>query len=384
MSALSTILLQIDWSDLQYTVDDLGRTVYSFPVHIRILLAVTLVFLMVILVLLAVILGSRIYKTSRVIKRDQLRKKYQEVFRQLLFEDNITGPGIKDAFDVKDLKNTFHREIIREEIIHLHENFTGETAERLEEIYMRLNFHFDSIQKLKSRKWYFIAKGMRELALMNIRQALPEMKLFINHKNEILRMESRIAIMKLSETDPLAFLTNETAPLTGWDTANIYSMLSKMHEKMIPDFSKWLNSPNQDVVLFCIQMIGAFRQQESVNRLLNLLSSDDERIRLAIIKALRLLNVSEGEKPIVDIYVNESISVRTEILRTLEVVGTTFSIPFLEKIIRQPLEDYPLAIQAVRTLLAMGNSGQVIINAIFEQAPTPVQLIINHAKDKRL
>lgn len=384
MSPLISILLQIDWSDLQYTVDDLGRTVYSFPVHIRILLAVTLIFLMVILVLLAVILGSRIYKTGRVIKREELRTKYQQVFRELLFEDNITGPGIKDAFDTKDLKDKFHREIIREEIIHLHENFTGETAERLEEIYMRLNFHFDSIQKLKSRKWYISAKGMRELALMNIRQALPDMKSFINHKNEILRMESRIAIMKLSDTDPLAFLTSETAPLTGWDTANIYSMLSKMPEKMIPDFSIWLNSPNQDVVLFCIQMIGAFRQQDSVQRLLDLLKSDDERIRLAVIKALRLLNVSEGEKPIVDIYPKENISVRTEILRTLEVVGSTYSLPFLEKIIRQPPEDYPLSIQAVRALLAMGNPGQKIVNSIFEQAPAPVQLIINHAKDKRL
>ncbi len=384
LTKLNCILLQIDWSDLQYTVDDWGRTVYSFPVHIRILLAITLIFLMVILILLAVILGSRIYKTGRAIKREQLRKKYQQVFRELLFEDQITGPGIKESFDVKDLKDTFHREIIREEIIHLHENFTGETAERLEEIYMRLNFHFDSIQKLKSKKWYVAAKGMRELALMNIRQALPDMKSFINHKNEILRMESRIAIMKLSESDPLEFLTNETTPLSGWDTANIYSMLSKMPEKMIPDFSKWLESSNSDVVLFCIQMIGAFRQQESVHRLLNLLKSEDERIRMAVIKALRLLNVSEGEKPILEIYPNENIYIRTEILRTLEVVGTPYSIPFLEKIIRQPIEDYPLAIQAVRSLLALGNAGQQVINNIFEQSPAPVQLIINHAKDKRL
>jgi hypothetical protein len=322
LSTIAGIFLQIDWSDLSYTVDDLGRTVYSFPVHIRILLAITLIFLMIILILLAVILGSRIYKTGRVISREQIRKKYQQVFRELLFEDNITGPGIKDAFDEADLKNRFHREVIREEIIHLHENFTGETAERLEEIYMRLNFHFDSISKLKKKKWYIVAKGMRELALMNIRQALPDVRQYLNDKNEILRMESRVAIMKLSETDPLEFLTYEKAPLTGWDTANIYSMLSKMPEKMIPDFSKWLDSSNRDVVLFCIQMIGAFRQQESVNKLLELLKSDDERIRIAVIKALRLLNVVAGEKPILEIYPKETLSTRTEILRNLEVVGT--------------------------------------------------------------
>jgi HEAT repeat protein len=379
-----SIFLQIDWSDLSYTVDDLGRTVNSFPVHIRILLAITLVFLMIILVLLAVILGSRIYKTGRLVKREDLRQKYQQIFRELLFGDSISGPGIKDAFDQKDLNDKFLREIIREEIIHLHENFTGETAERLEEIYMRLNFHFDSIKKLKSKKWYVVAKGMRELALMNIRQALSDVQVFLNDKNEILRMESRIAIMKLSDSDPLDFLTHETAPLTGWDTANIYSMLSKMPENMIPDFSKWLSSTNTDVVLFCIQMIGSFRQQESVNKLLVLLKSDDERIRMAVVKALRFLNVAAGEQPIVDIYSKENLSVRTEILRTLEVVGTPFSIPFLEKIIRGPIEDYPLVIQAVRSLMAMGENGKQSINRIFDQSPGSLQLIINHAKDKRL
>ncbi len=294
------------------------------------------------------------------------------------------GANITDAFDSEDLTDSLSRETLMDEIIHLHENFTGETAERLEEIYMRLNFHFDSIQKLNNRKWYVIAKGMREVALMNIRQALPDVQKFLNNKNEILRMESRIAIMKLSEQDPLSFLAKETAPLSGWDTANIYAMLSKMPEKMIPDFSTWLNSPNKDVVLFCVQMIGTFRQQESVNILLNLLKSEDERIRSASIKALRSLNAAAAEKPIIDMYPKENLSMRTEILRTLEVVGSQHSIPFLEKILRQPLEDFALMIQAVRALLALGANGNNIVENILRQAGPELQLVINHAKDKRL
>ena len=271
-----------------------------------------------------------------------------------------------------------------EEVIHLHVNFTGETAERLEDIYIQLNFHQDSIHKLKNKRWYIIAKGMRELALMNVKQALPLVSEFINNKNEILRMESRIAIMKLSEKDPLSFLSRETTPLSGWDTANIYSMLSKMPEKLMPDFSKWLNSPNKDVVLFSIQMIGTFRQQESVEILLTLLKSENEKIRLAAIHALRLLNASAAEKPMIDIYEKEGIGVRTEILKTIEVIGSHFSIPFLEKILNQPLEDYPLVIQAVRALLALGVTGNTIVDELYQKSGSQMQLVINHAKDKRL
>ncbi len=377
-------ILLIDWSDLKYSLEDFSRTVYSFPIHIRVLLAVTLIFLLIILILLGVILSSRIYKTGRLIKRHDLQRKYQKIFSVLLFEDRVKNASIINYFDAKDLSEKFNREIIMEEIIHLHENFTGETTERLEEIFTCLSFHLDSIRKLKNKRWYTIAQGMRELALMNVKQALPDVSEFLNNKNEILRMESRIAIMKLSEFDPLSFLTKETAPLTNWDIANIYSMLSKMPEKLIPDFSKWLNSSNNDVVLFCIQMIGSFRQQESVNVLLSLLKSDNETIRLATINALRLLNAVAAERPIIEIYEKENVSVRTEILKTLEVIGSSQSAPFLEKIISQPLEDLPLIIQAIRSLLALGTTGNAIVDKQFQKSGTQMQLIINHAKDKRL
>ncbi len=384
MFKLLSIFLQINWSDLQYTADEFGRAVYNFPVHIRVLFAVTLIFILIILILLGVVLSSRIYKTGRSIKRDQLRKKYQKIFSELLFEERAFDGSIIDTFDKNDLSIRFNRETIMDEIIHLHENFTGEAAERLEEIYMRLNFHFDSLRKLKDKRWYVVAKGMRELALMNVKQALPNVSVFQNNKNEILRMESRVAIMKLSDNEPLSFLSNKDSKLSGWDTANIYSMLTKMPEKIIPDFSKWLNSPNKEIVLFCIQMIGAFRQQDSVNNLVQLLKSDDEDIRLSAIKSLRMLNAIAAERPMMEMYEGESIIIRTEILKTLEVTGSPHSAPFLEKILRQPFEDYPLAIQAVRSLLALGNSGSAIVERIFSQSGQQMQLVINHAKDKRL
>jgi len=381
---LLSLLLQIDLSELQYAIDDFSRTMYSFPVHIRILLGVTLGFLVIILILLGVVLGSRIFKTGRSIKREQIRNKYQKVFRILLFEERSEGVNITEFFEEKDLKNSFHREVIKEEIIHLHDNFTGETAERLEEIFMRLNFHFDSIAKLRNKRWYVVAKGMRELALMNIRQALPEISRFVNSDNELLRMEARVSVMKLSEKDPLSFLNNETTHLSDWDTANIHSMLTKMPEKMIPDFSQWLDSNNKDVVLFCVRMIGAFRQQGSVNRLLELLKSDDQTIRMATVKALRYLNAAVAEEPVMAIYAKEGLPVQVEILKTLETVGSQVSAPFLERILRQPLEDYPLMIQAVRALLSLGKPGEMIVERVYQETNEPMKLIINHAKDRRL
>ncbi|MBK7431142.1 MAG: HEAT repeat domain-containing protein [Bacteroidetes bacterium] len=384
MKLLANILLQLNFNDLQYSVDEVGRSIYSFPVHIRILIGVTILFMLIILILLAVIMGSRIFKTKRSNKKAELHKKYQPVFRNLIFEEALDRNKVLSMFDRIDLDTPFNRTTILDEIIHLHENFTGETAERLEEIYTFLEFEKDSMLKLKSKRWYIIAKGMKELAIMNVKSGYTEISGFLNSKNEILRMETRIALMKLSDTDPLAFLSKETEHLSDWDSANIYNMLTKMPEKMIPDFSNWLNSPNRDVVVFCIQMIGRFRQRESIKTLLVLLKSPDLRIKLCVIKALRELSATDGEEPLLEIYPLENLATKSEILKTLEVIGSAKSVPVLEKIIRQPIEDYPVSIQAVRSLLSIHANGEQIIETIFNQSGPQLQLMIRHARDRRL
>lgn len=329
-------------------------------------------------------MSSRVYKTLRHDKRVEIRKKYQNIFHQLIFEEAQSEDRIRNKFTNSDLTIALNRETILEELIHLHENFTGETAERLEEIYLALNFDGDSVNKLKSKKWYVIAKGMKELAIMNVKSAHPAISKFINSKNDILRMETRIALMKLSDFEPMAFLNKETEPLSDWDSANIYNMLTKMPEKMIPDFSHWLNSSNKDIIVFCIQMIGRFRQRESVKTLLLLLNNQDERIKLTVIRALRELGSDEGEESLLVLYPLSNNNVKNEILKTLEFIGSEKSIIFLEKIIRQPVEDYPISIQAIRAMIAINNVGNKLIDSIFSQAGPQLQLIIQHARDKRL
>lgn len=384
MKFISSIFLQVHWSDLQYSVDEAGRSIYNFPVQIRVLIGLTILFLIVILTLLGVIMGSRIYKTKRVNKKIEIQKKYQSVFHQLVFEDALNDTMILSAFDKTDLDTSYNRLIILEEIIHLHENFTGETAERLEQIYSVLGFENDSLLKLNSKRWYIIAKGMKEMAIMNIKSGYPKISGFINSKNEILRMETRIALMKLSDTNPLAFLSKEKEHLSDWDSANIYNMLTKMPEQIRPDFSQWLNSTNKDVVVFCIQMIGRFHQSDSIKTLLVLLKSPDERIKLSVIRALRELSATEGEELLLEIYSLENLTIKGEILKTLEVIGSEKSLPVLEKIIRQPIEDYSVIIQAIRSILSIHTDGEKLIETIFNQSGPQLQLIIRHARDRRL
>jgi HEAT repeat protein len=379
-------LLQINWTDLQYSADEFSREVYTFPLHIRILIGITLTFVVVVIVLLAVILGSRIHKTRRARTREELRRKYQPVFMELLFgsDEPFSEQDPKRLFDPLDLQTPFHQEILLEETIHLHENFSGETAARLELLFVKLGFHEVSKRRLREKRWDKVAKGMRELSLMNVREAEPLISPFLKSKNDILRKEARVALVNLSVKDHLSFLSRETEPLTDWDQAVIYSMMSKMPELSIPDFSAWLDSKNPTVVEFCISMIGAFRQQESLPILIRLLNDPVEKRKLLAIRALRELGAAAAEQPLLDLYPSANSEMRREILRTLEVIGSERSLQPIHQLLLQPVSDLPLAIQAVRSLLATGPRGVQLVEQLSVHGDPKIQQVIRHARDKRL
>jgi hypothetical protein len=379
-------LLQIDLYEIPNTADEWGKLFYSFPIHIRILMGVILIFCLVITVLFAVILGSRIFKTNRNGTSRYMQRKYQPVFTQLLFEDDsrLISDSFFSLFDKKDLSNSHRRSVLLEELIHLHENFTGETAIRLELIYRKLEFHKDSQMKLKSRRWYLVAKGLRELALMNIREATEPMLIFIKSKNGLLRMEARIALVKLNENDPLFFLSRETETLSAWDMANLHAMLSKLPETSIPFFATWLNSSNKSVVLFCISMIGAFKQTDAIPVLLRLLDNQDELIKQGAIKALREMNAYAAEEKLIAMYPLETSLVQNEILRSLETIASDKSLTLYDHILRQPVPDLQHSLHSVRALLSLGEKGKRILDTLNEIKSERLQLIISHASDARL
>ncbi len=380
------MLLQIDIYEIPNTTDEWGKLFYSFPVHIRILMGVILIFCLIITVLFAVIIGSRIFKTGRVGLGKRLRKKYQPVLTQLLFEDDsrLLSDSLLSLFSKKDLSDRHHRAILLDELIHLHENFTGETAGRLELLYRKLEFHKDSLKKLKSRRWNVVAKGLRELALMNIHETVEPMMIFITNKNELLRMEARYALVKLNQNDPLNFLYRETEILSAWDMANIHSMLTKLSEDKIPFFSSWLNSLNKSVVLFSISMIGAFRQSDAIPVLVRLLDEKDELVKRAAIKALKDMSADQAEEKLIAMYPLETPDVQNEILKALESLASEKSISFYDHILRQPLPDLQHALHSVKALLTLGEKGKNVLQQLTSLHSERLQLIIQHASDARL
>lgn len=82
-----------------------------------------------------------------------------------------------------------------------------------------------------------------------------EIERCLNSSNEILRMEAKLAWIRLDIDDPLSFLDKLEHDFTPWEQLHVFEMI-KRNKVTLPDFSRWLNSPNETVVLFCRRMIG--------------------------------------------------------------------------------------------------------------------------------
>lgn len=379
-------LLQINWTDIQYSSRELDRAVYNFPLHLRVLFVITVCFLLLTLLLLMTILASRIVKTKRSLKKHDLQKAFQPILSELLFGTGTAPEAatIRKRFEPIDTGNRFIRKVLMEEIIHLHDNFTGESALHLEKIFMTLGLHEDCLKKIESKRWHVIAAGMRESALMNIREATPKIAKFLDSKNEMLRYESRITIMKLSESDPLSFLDHEQATLSEWDRSYIFTMLTKMPEKSVPDFSRWLGSANASIVDFSISMIGAFHQQQSIPKLIGLLESADEKRRVLVIRSLRKCGATAAEEALIRRYEKETPSVRDEIIQSFATLGSIRSVEFLSDLLKKSQNEISHTVHILRSLLAIGTDGERVVNDAFLRGEERLRTAILHAKDQRL
>lgn len=115
---------------------------------------------------------------------------------------------------------------------------------------------------------------------------LDETERCLNSFNIVLRMEAELAWIHLCIDDPFAFLYLLKQDFTPWEQLHVFEML-KRNRISFPDFSTWLDSTNETVVLFCRRMMGDDGTNERLWR------SDEDLQSIA----LKILKDRIGQRP---------------------------------------------------------------------------------------
>ena len=328
------------------------------------------------IVLLTIILLNRTRMEKEERLRQFLMEKYQKLILDYLFGDNIPDEFMTIASD------NYRRQILIDQMIDVSINLKGEAQQKLQKLYLKMDLDRDSVNKAYNRKWHRKVKAFRELAYMNIRDANDEIYRCLESKNEILRIEAQIALVRLSDDNPFEFLHHLERPFSLWEQITLYELLVH-HEMKVPLFNQWLTSPNFTIVMFSLRMIREYKQIDSEKDVLKVLKHNNPDVRKLAIEVTGDMGMKEALEILKRMYKNENYDNCLEIVRSMGKMPDEAMLGFLKLVIDKE-DNVQLQIEATKAIENMGEVGVKALVKIMKSEYKNYNIIIRHVLDRRI
>ncbi len=327
-------------------------------------------------ILLLVILFNR-----RRMEREAMLRQYLLEQYQALIIDYLFGSAGAEQFR-KIASDEYRRQVLIDQMIDVSVNLKGESREKLTQLYTELELDHDSLARARSRRWHKKVKGFRELAFMGITDGNEKMYKALNSKNEILRMEAQIALVRLSDKDHFEFLSQLKRPFSLWEQITLHDLIIQ-HELPVPDFRRWLTSENPTVVLFALRMIREFRQTEAEADLHKTLLHRDQRVSRMALEVAGDLDMRSTLDTMKRMYKYQEYNNCLEIVRSMGKMPDLSMLGFL-KLVLDKEDDVQLQIEAVKAMENMGETGVQALVKIMKSEYKNYNIIVRHVLDRRI
>ena len=265
--------------------------------------------------------------------RNQLRvkgdieAKYQEDYEVCLVtylyagneEETFSSEQLLIISELKEsVADPFRRKIIISTLLKLRNEISGEMAESIDKLYVKLGLLRYSLAKLRNKKWDVIANGIRELTQFKIKAVHQIVMNNINHPTKEVRKEMQLYLVHLYAFKGLDFLNVLETPLSEWDQIQLLEILQLKNDSEIVDITPWLKSSNDSVVNFTLKLAKVYNQFEAKEELINLLNHGSEEVRINTISALSHLNVLEAKNILKDSFNERSLEEQIAFLKMME------------------------------------------------------------------
>ncbi len=352
--------------------DYFGKSV----VLVNALIFVILASFLTMLILLIVILLNRRSMEKEAKLRQYLLEQYQSLIIDYLFGN--TG---SDAFR-SIASDNYRRQVLIDQMIDVSVNLKGDSEDKLTRLYKELELDRDSIRRARSRKWHLRIKGFRELAFMGIRDANDEMYKSLNARNEILRMEAQIALVRLSDKDHFEFLSQLERPFSLWEQMTLHDLILQ-HNIPVPEFRKWLSSPNPTVVMFALRMIREFKQRDAEPDVKIALLHRDRRVSQLAVEVSGDLDLRGTLDTMKRMYKFQDYNGCLEIVKSMGKMPEQAMMGFL-KLVLDKEDDVQLQIEAVKAIENMGEEGVKALVKVMKSEYKNYNIIVRHVLDRRI
>ena len=229
----------------------------------------------------------------------------------------------------KLLPNKYFRTIFTNQLLSAKENMVGSSGENLNFLYTQLGLEAFALKKIRSKSWHNIAKGIKELGLMDLKKYREDVKPFLNYRRQLIRIEAQNTMLKFDGFQGLRFLDTATYPISEWHQLKLLEELAQLPPDDFTGIDNWLNSNNDSVVLFALKLVRNYHLFQFHQQLVQLFSHQNEKIRGHAIIAIKEIPDETTANNLIAIYPGETLNNKLEILSALKEVAMNDEIPFI-------------------------------------------------------
>lgn len=245
-------------------------TAYFLILMVLIFTALTVIFLILLFI-------SKLSEMSRKRKKETLTPYIDMALLGILFENQTIANLMQDKTYRKLSRKRFFRNLLVENIMRLHASFAGDYQVKLQEFYEDSGLSDISFRKLRRWRWHIRCEGVNELSRMRVKEALPEIIRLTNARNNVLKQEALLGIIRLQGLQGLLTIADHPGVINDWIQLNILSVVKNAGYAEIPDFGRFLESSNESVVVLGIRLVHTFGQLHHLQRIREILMGSTSR-----------------------------------------------------------------------------------------------------------
>jgi hypothetical protein len=287
----------------------------------RINVLIISIFLFLTLCLVTFIIGLRLFKNFRNLKKKKQENLLIDFLNSYLFDEDFEKKKEIENFKKEHLNTNLEIKVTIKEILHFHKNLKGESATALEELFLQLKLDIFILKELEKNSWYNTARAIYALSELIIEVPVNKLEPYLNDARDEVRQQSQLYFLKTARSNPLEFLDITKRPLTTWQQIYIENALKNFYDGPIPDFSQWIEHELISVVEFSIRLISRYNQFENIPKLIPFLNHEKESVKIETMRSLRNLGYEELLELVIPVFERENLLVKKEILKSIEQLG---------------------------------------------------------------
>jgi len=329
-------------------------------------------------------IGLVIHKAANARKlrqRQRLYTHYSERFAEILLSDvPLISPGSRTTTLFKQYESlitplkreleqvpgrlrAMHRDMLRQVMVDFAKDLSGETADRLVYFFYSLQFVDEQIMLLHHRNWWVRAQAARDLGLLRTRRALAALTAALEDPHPDVREQAIKAIVTMAGMESLRTIFRFLHTMTTWTAVELSVVVMQRKEQAVPYLIEALDTKDESVVLFCIEMLAEIGFISAVEPLRRLAAEyPNTAIRAKAIEALGRLGDERSEAFLVKIAGGRNPHLRFKSIEALGRMGVPRAVPVLK---RRLLDGrLPEKIVAARALAGTGTAGQRVLEQL--------------------